>query len=78
MKRCLGLGRSLELVVPARRSGRSAAGTETEHDSESDESSVRKPAAGGSTTPKHPRSRPGSQCIRACGSQIVSIPKTHN
>ena len=29
-------GRSIELVLPARRSGRSAAGTESEHDSESD------------------------------------------
>ena len=31
-----GPGRSLQLVLPARRSGRSAAGAETGHDSEGD------------------------------------------
>src|SRR6202040_3164623 len=35
----------MELVLPARRSGRRGAGTETEHDSEGDEGSVRRHAA---------------------------------
>ncbi|HEX4785051.1 MAG TPA: hypothetical protein VH350_11950 [Candidatus Sulfotelmatobacter sp.] len=38
----LDLGESLELVLPARRSGRSAAGAEAEYESEDDEGSVRK------------------------------------
>ena len=36
----VGPGRSIELVLPARRSGRSAAGTESEHDSESNSRGV--------------------------------------
>ena len=40
-----GPGRSIELVLPARRSGRSAAGTESEHDSESNARGVRGHAA---------------------------------
>src|SRR5216684_4037342 len=41
----LDLGDRIELVLPARRSGGSAAGTETGHDSEGDARGVRKHAA---------------------------------
>ena len=41
----VGPGRSIELVLRAGRSGRSAAGTETEHDSESDARGVWRHAA---------------------------------
>jgi hypothetical protein len=54
-----GPGRSIELVLPARRSGGSAAGTESGHDSESDARGVRKHAALPRRLGKRGCTRPG-------------------